>query len=327
MNQKIENNEMPSVMVSVICLTYNHKKYIRDALEGLVRQKTSFPYEVIVHDDASTDGTSEIVKEYAIKYPEIIVPIIQIENQYSKEKGITNTYIKPRVIGKYVAWCEGDDLWISSDKLQRQVDFMETHPEYSYCVHHIRYHDIQTNSDTIIPKDPIERDYSADEIIRGGAIFQLSAVLMRTNIWRDKPSCFYAKGFGDVQLYIYGALIGKCHVFSEVMSQYNHGTEGSYTLRSAKSDILSKIAHEQEYQSMLERVSQHYSGQCENAFKYAIDRIKFNILILKDENKRARQEYPQFWHIYAKNNIIEKIVTLFPWTLRIKRRLFSHIRK
>lgn len=329
MNQGKANNELAPIMVSVICLTYNHKKYIRKALEGFVTQKTSFRFEVIVHDDASTDGTSEIVKEYAEKYPEIIVPIIQTENQYSKGRGIVSNYIKPLILGKYVAWCEGDDQWISSEKLQRQVDFMEEHPEYSYCVHHIRFHNVQSNSDTVIPNDPTERDYSADEIICGGAIFQLSAILMRTNVYLAKPSCIYAKGFGDVPLYIYGALTGKCHVFSEVMSQYNHGTEGSYTLRSAKSSIASKIAHEQDYLSMLERVKDYYSGQHEKAFKFAIDRIRFNILILQDEKKRAKQEYPFFWQNYIRNKAINKIIDFFPWLQWVKRRidkLFSILR-
>ena len=92
-----------STLVSVYCLTYNHEKYIKDALEGFINQKTDFEYEVFVHDDASTDNTAKIIKEYAQKYPHIIKPILQKENQYSKGVKIFYQYIYPRISGKYIA--------------------------------------------------------------------------------------------------------------------------------------------------------------------------------------------------------------------------------
>ena len=122
-------------LVSVYCLAYNHEKYIRETLEGFMRQKTDFSYEVIVHDDASTDGTANIIREYAEKYPEIIKPIIQTENQYSKGLLIFHSFIYPHIRGKYLAVCEGDDYWCDEYKLQKQVDWMEAHPDYSLCAH------------------------------------------------------------------------------------------------------------------------------------------------------------------------------------------------
>lgn len=118
-------------LVSVCCLTYNHVKYIADAIEGFLIQKTSFPFEIIIHDDASTDGTEKIVKEYADKHPELIVAILQSENQYSKNQGkIAARFVWPRTRGKYIAWCEGDDYWTDRDKLQKQVDFLESNHEF-----------------------------------------------------------------------------------------------------------------------------------------------------------------------------------------------------
>jgi glycosyltransferase involved in cell wall biosynthesis len=96
-------------------------------------QKTDFQIEVLIHDDASTDGTADIIREYEDKYPEIIKPIYQIENQYSKGIKISQTYNWPRAQGKYMAFCEGDDYWTDPYKLQKQVDFLEKNPEYGMC--------------------------------------------------------------------------------------------------------------------------------------------------------------------------------------------------
>ena len=126
------------VLVSICCLTYNHEKYIKKTLDGFVNQKTNFKYEVLIHDDASTDGTVDIIREYEEKYPEIIKPIYQTENQYSKKIRISQTYQYPRAKGKYIAMCEGDDYWCSENKLQEQFDIMEQNPNVSLCTHNVR---------------------------------------------------------------------------------------------------------------------------------------------------------------------------------------------
>ena len=105
-----------SATVSVICLAYNHEKYIRKTLEGFVAQKTNFSVEYIVHDDASTDSTASIIQEFEEKYPDLIKPIYQKENQYSKGVAITRN-LQMQVQGKYIAFCEGDDYWIDEYKL------------------------------------------------------------------------------------------------------------------------------------------------------------------------------------------------------------------
>lgn len=126
------NGEIP--LVSISCITYNHEPYIVQALDGFLMQKTSFPFEVLVHDDASTDRTADIIREYEKKFPKIIKPIYQKENQYSKGfTSVTATWNFPRAQGKYMALCEGDDYWIDENKLQMQVDFLENNPEYGMC--------------------------------------------------------------------------------------------------------------------------------------------------------------------------------------------------
>lgn len=121
-------NEINSPLVSIRCITYNHEKYIRDTLEGFVMQKTNFKFEAIVHDDASTDNTATIIREYAEKYPDIIKPIFETENQYSKHDGSLARIVNNACKGKYIALCEGDDYWIDPLKLQKQVDILKDNP-------------------------------------------------------------------------------------------------------------------------------------------------------------------------------------------------------
>lgn len=118
-------------VVSIICTAYNHEKYIAQTLDGFLIQKTNFPFEIIVHEDASTDSTASIIRAYEAKYPDLFVTIYQKENQYSKKNvNIRSDIVLALVRGEYVAFCEGDDYWIDPYKLQKQVEFLEKHSDY-----------------------------------------------------------------------------------------------------------------------------------------------------------------------------------------------------
>lgn len=120
-------------VVSVCCLVYNQEQFIRDCFDGFIAQKTNFPIEILIHDDASTDGSAEIINEYANTHPNLFKPIIQVQNQYSKGLGFVGLKLNlKRAQGKYIAFCEGDDYWIDPLKLQKQVDFLEKHEEYGF---------------------------------------------------------------------------------------------------------------------------------------------------------------------------------------------------
>ena len=125
-------------LVSIQCLVYNHEPYLRQCLDSFVMQKTNFKFEAIVHDDVSTDGSAAIIREYAEKYPDIIKPIFETENQFSKRDGSIQRIMTLACRGKYIAFCEGDDYWTDPMKLQKQVDFMEANPEYSFCCHRFK---------------------------------------------------------------------------------------------------------------------------------------------------------------------------------------------
>ena len=135
---KVDSKNAP-IMVTIQCIAYNHDKYIREALEGFVSQITNFRFEVVIHDDASTDGTTKIIKEYEQKYPDIIRPIFEVENQYSKHDGTIARVLDEHSSGKYIAYCEGDDYWNNPHKLQKQVDFLESHSDYVLCYGRCRY--------------------------------------------------------------------------------------------------------------------------------------------------------------------------------------------
>ncbi len=118
-------------LLSVCCLTYNHRNYIERALNSILRQKRNFSIEIIVHDDASSDGTSDIIKRYSAKYPEIITAVYQQSNLIKSGTGIFQIYTQhvfPLAKGKYIAICEGDDFWTDTRKLQKQIDFLEANP-------------------------------------------------------------------------------------------------------------------------------------------------------------------------------------------------------
>ncbi|MDG4949884.1 glycosyltransferase [Weeksellaceae bacterium KMM 9724] len=135
-----------SPLVSIQCITYNHEKYIKDAIEGFLMQKTNFPVEILIHDDASTDRTAEIIREYELRYPNLFKPIYQVENQYSKKKGVITRIQNERAKGKYIAKCEGDDYWTDPLKLQKQVAFLEENPEYVLSCHNYQILDFDGKS-------------------------------------------------------------------------------------------------------------------------------------------------------------------------------------
>ena len=214
---------MEQPKVTVWCLTYNQKEYIRDALDGFVMQETNFSYEVIVHDDASTDGTTDIVKEYAEKYPNIIKPIVEKENQWQKGglKHIITIMNERFRRGHYISFCEGDDYWLDPLKLQKQVDFLDSHPDYSMCFHSAKK---KYETDTIawIDCENIQdRDYDATDIFVNWTVPTASVLC------RKEAMDFYAQlkhpekiQNYDIFVILSCAMVGKLRGMHEQMSVY-----------------------------------------------------------------------------------------------------------
>jgi len=160
--------DFPDPLVSISCVTYNHEKYIKDALDGFLNQKADFTFEVLVHDDASLDNTADIIRKYEAKYPHIIKPIYQTENQYSKKDGEAGKIHRDRARGKYMALCDGDDYWTDPLKLQKQFDCLEQNPAFSMCFANSTIIDNngKTTSSSRVP-DHYKRTLSQEDILNG----------------------------------------------------------------------------------------------------------------------------------------------------------------
>lgn len=216
-------------LLTVACITYNHEKFIRQALEGFVNQKTNFKFEVIIHDDASTDKTADIIREYQQKYPEIIKPIFQTENQYAQGKPILLKHIYPFIKTKYVALCEGDDYWTDPNKLQKQVDFLETHSDYSICFHPVKliYEDNPNKTNFYPSKKVLNSELTFEKLLSQNFI-QTNSVVYRWRFVKENINDVWPLGIipGDWFLHLCHAKVGKIGALKEVMSVYRKHSGG-----------------------------------------------------------------------------------------------------
>lgn len=236
-------SEIPAPLVSICCITYNHEEFIRQSIESFLMQETSFPYEIIIHDDASTDGTSNIIREYESKYPGVIKPIYQTENQYSIENMLPFLSALRAAKGKYIAICEGDDYWIDPLKLHKQIAEMERHSDCAISFHPavIKWDD-EVHDDEIIcnhSKEP--RIFSIEDVIRGGGssfIPTASIVFSSTVIPRILAFFAYSKHYpyGDYFIQILGSEMGGALYLNDIMSAYRKNVPGSYSEALEKRD-------------------------------------------------------------------------------------------
>jgi len=207
------------ILVSISCITYNHVAYIEQCIEGFLKQETNFKFEILIHDDASSDGTKEIIESYQKRYPEIIFPIYQIENQYSK--GITKvnfTFNYPRCKGKYIALCEGDDYWTDPLKLQKQTDFLETNSEYNLCGH--RASILKMNGDIIDSSNYVNKndELTFEDVATTRKNIPTSSLVFRNNL--NFPSWVYKVYGGDRALIFLNAQVGKIKILDFNASVY-----------------------------------------------------------------------------------------------------------
>lgn len=228
---------MTAPMVSVICITYNHELYIEEALQGMVNQKTDFDYEIIVHDDASTDGTADIVRRYQQKYPDKVKPIFQQENQRSKGVVIMNRIFTDVAKGKYIALCEGDDYWIDDYKLQKQIDYMETHPGCTLCFHDVKRRNMRTGLiiDTWHWNMKVYQIYRGEGIYSGEETIKLKAVPTASMLFRRKDMPYPEDlrsdkaGMGDTIITMYLGTKGYSYCMQDTMAVYRKGVNNSMT--------------------------------------------------------------------------------------------------
>lgn len=214
-------------LVSISCITFNHAPYLRECFDGFLMQQADFQFEVVVHDDASTDGTREVIEEYTAKYPDIFVPMYQTENQYSQGvRGMMARFNFPRCKGKYIALCEGDDYWTDALKLQKQVDFLESNQDYVLVGG--KTSTVSDIENFEIIREPVfrkEYDFNTGDLLLSNPLSTLTACF-RNNIIKVFPDIFYEGYAGDLALYLLLSKHGKCKFFSDNYGVYRKHSGG-----------------------------------------------------------------------------------------------------
>ncbi len=311
-----ENDTPP--LVSVICITYNQEQYIADAIEGFLQQETNFSFEIIIHEDASTDRTADIVFNYSKKYPNIIKPIFQKENQLV-QKGV-NVQLTAALYskGKYLACCEGDDYWIDPKKLQIQIEEMQKNPQCDISFHPgiYKWADGSQKDKTITQYSSQNKIFTISEIILGGGGFCLSPTLViKRTIFESLPSWYHQVPAGDYFLQMLGSIKGGALYVNRVMAVYRTGIAGSWSDKiSSNPDYFYYF-----YTSLLkaiENMNLHTHYQYTSDFKQAKRNISIymyrSLILSSQKRKKAFLENKALlnrkdiimWYLLYKNKLI-----------------------
>ncbi len=243
-NKECESSysESGEPFVSICCLTYNHEPYIKAAIEGFLKQKVSFSYEILIYKDASTDSTAEIIRQYAEQYPDIIKPILQTENQYSKGiKNPSGAFNFPRARGTYIAMCEGDDYWTEEGKLQAQIDYLESHPDCSLCIHSANIITMDgSRSEKQMRPYTKNNVISPKEIIDKSCGYPTASMVFRASLIKELPLYYTNCPVGDTPLQLMAAAKGYGYYIDRAMSIYRLGGASSWTSQGKQGDYVAK---------------------------------------------------------------------------------------
>lgn len=264
-------------LVSIICCAFNHGQYIRQCLEGFLIQKTDFAFEVLVHDDASSDDTAAIISDYEAKYPHIFKPVYQKQNQFSLGIKIWPGYQFPRVMGRYVAICEGDDYWTDQYKLKEQVDFLEKNGNFTACF---------TNAEILNETDNSRRIYlnglaegkipSETAILRGGALYPTASVVFRYSPRIPELFKMIPELNGDNLLIMILAMQGDIYYFNRITCTYRVWEGGVYS--SVMNDIRTTLGRKRNTIKGLKKLKKISERPFSGYFKQRISQESYFIL-------------------------------------------------
>jgi glycosyltransferase involved in cell wall biosynthesis len=270
-------------VLTIACIAYNHEKYIARCIEGFLVQETDFPFEIIIHDDASTDNTQNIIREYKEKYPNIIKPILQTENHWiGKGISATVTVVWPSCRGKYIAWCEGDDYWTDPFKLQKQVTFLEQNPDYSICFH--RVYELIDDSQLIkslLNQEEEEKTFTI-EYLAGYNFIHTPSVVFRNNFSETLPNWLSKSPVGDYPLHLLNARKGLIKYYPECMAVYRKHSASTWSSLSAqktfeKWHLLLNLLLKEEFPNKVKEILMEH--------RRAVDTDYLKIIFEDDYNK------------------------------------------
>ena len=219
------------ILITIVCVTYNHHEYIRDALDSYLCQQLDFKFEIVVHDDASTDGTGEILSEYEKKYPDKIKVLYESENQYRNVDNFVKCIQEkmiPFIRGKYVLISEGDDYWVDDTKLQRQVEYLEQNADCMMVTHNAVTLNMRSTKVDILTKYYEDRDLTPEEIINHPQGYLATASMVMRRECFELKDFFNEAGIGDYTRQLFCLTKGKIHYIDRIMSVYRFGHSGSW---------------------------------------------------------------------------------------------------
>jgi glycosyltransferase involved in cell wall biosynthesis len=218
-------------------ITYNHEKYIRQAMEGIALQKTGFAVELVIGEDCSTDQTRAICEEYALKYPQWI-RLLPSDKNYGMLTNLVRTL--EACTGNYIALCEGDDYWTDPLKLQKQVDFLETNQEYTICFHRVDELEKGKIKRSGLNKSEKEETYTIEDLARGN-IISTPSVIFRNGLIKEFPKWFTKSPVGDYVLHMLNARSGRMKYLPEPMAVYRRHLQGAWGLKKGEESSLNFI--------------------------------------------------------------------------------------
>lgn len=222
--------------ISVCCTCYNHEEYISKALESILAQKGDFTIEILVHDDASTDSSQSIIRSFVNKYSDIVKPILQKENQYSKGIAMNENFNFSRAEGEFIAICEGDDFWTDEYKLAKQLKYMREHKECSFCFSNAIIQDMrkQRKDRLFVPYYDNEQqfikdsgEYSLSDIIKLSFIPTASFFFRRKDYLQLKDELIKPFPYGDMRYKLLFTSLGYAYFLDEPTCVYRENVSGS----------------------------------------------------------------------------------------------------
>lgn len=315
-----ERDRMDNIKISVLCLVYNHEKFIRECLDSLVNQKTDFEYEILIHDDASTDSSQSIIREFEKKYPKLIKPVYQKENQYSKKIPITETFLVPKIRGKYVAICEGDDFWVCEQKLQKQYDFMVKNPQ---CTMYINAAEkVDMDSLHIGVMCPFEKSgyYGLSEYINKKANIPTASIMTTA----EHLSKLYKKEYrkasdvGDIPMHLYMFSNGDVYYDDSIMSAYRINNPDSWVGRQT---AKSYSAHLKRIKHVYDLFDDDTKRKYTQLVKEKILKLEFRIFLLEKNLKEIRKlKYKKH---YKRLSVKEKLSLHIRYYMQFMPRIFN----
>lgn len=291
------------IKVSICCITYNQENYISEALESFVHQKIDFPYEIIIHDDASTDRTKDIIKKYQKKYPDIIIPIFEKENVYSKNPNLVMEIVLSKARGEYIALCDGDDGFLSDDKLNCQVKYMDRHPEITLCCHNTKV--IDDSGEMAYEISPYnEGIVTIYDFFKNSSSMHTSSMLFRRDDIKKLPSYYHKATVGDLPLKIYLLSKGNAYYIDKIMSFYRSNAKGSWNLYQKNNEEVLRKNHEMEI-SVYELFNEETKRKYDKLVRERIKEKNFDYYIKTNNLKELKKE--EYKDLYSKLSKKEKI--------------------